>query len=261
MTLGLGSWGSEASVASGTLTGSNPPQPVRPAASGSEPLVDPLVGGSLELMAPRLVEGLGRPRLFAHVDLSAAVGFTYDVAKEGVPDAMVPPTAPTPESAVLGQGSKTEAEFDPLVASSGAGLAFTSELGGWRFRVKPSFEYIRQEIQLTGVVNRAVSLQPSLPATTSFRFIRLEGRRTKAYHGIGPGLELELDAGRVSPFAMTVFVSGQAYKWLGDLDLGFTDTFTDATGTESASWSFRSDGWLYRGALGVRFRWVPSGRR
>ena len=263
IVLGIIGFQSEGSVQSGTLTGSDPPEPVRPSAFGDTLMLSPVVGGTFELMTPRFAERIGRPRLFAHVDLTAAVGFTFDVAKEGVPGSMdFPiPEGGIPESAVPGQGSLTNASWDPLIVTAGFGVAFTVDRGEWRFRIKPSFEYIREEIKVNGLVNRAFALNPTddgFGRATEFRFIELNGQQTETYHGIGPGLEIEVDAARLSPFVMTVFVSGQAYALLSPSDINFSDTYTDAYGTESAKWHFRPDPWVYRGLVGVRFRWLPD---
>ena len=258
---GLFGQDSDASSVTSTLNGSNPPEPVRPATSGSQVLLAPFAGGTFELMSPRLFESGGRPRLFAHVDGTAAIGFSYDVAKEGDPGRLVPPSFPVPEAVVSGQGSKTEAEIDTAILTSGAGVAFAVALGDWHFRIKPSFEYIREEIEVKGTVSRAVTLPPIPPppgASTNFRFIDLAGSKTKTFHGIGPGLEIELDATRIENFAITVFLSGQAYALLGNRDVDFSDAHTDAIGTETASWHFRPDPWLYRSAMGIRFRWLPD---
>jgi len=258
ITWGLFGQGADASVVSSPLS-TNPSEPVRPAASDSETLLNPFVGGSVELMTPRMLGSLGRPRAFAHVDVTAALGFSYDVAKEGTPGTLIQPEVPTPEASVLGQGSVTAVQVEPLVVSAGAGVAFTADSGPWRLRIKPSFEYIREEIQVSGIVNRAATPNTACgQGGTPCRLIRLEGQETTTYHGIGPGLELEVDAARIRSFMMTVFVSAQAYALLGDLDVVFGDTHTDPLGTESAIWRFRPDDWLYRGAMGVRFRWLPD---
>lgn len=255
---GLIGQGSDASVSSSSLSAPNPPEALRPPASGAETLLAPFAGGSLELMAPRVLEDLGRPRVFAHVDLGAALGFSYDVAKEGTPASMSQQVTLTPETSVPGQGSVTEAQVEPLMLSAGAGLAFSLDAGSWRVRIKPSFEYVRQEIEVKGTVHRAFSLEPSSLATTDFRLVRLAGRETRTYHGIGPGLEVEVDAARMHPFMLSVFLSGRAYALLGDLDVDFGDAEDDAYGSASASWRFRPENWLYRATMGIRLRWLPE---
>jgi len=229
---------------------------VRPFAAGDQLMIAPFAGGAFEIMTPRVAAGFAQPRFFAHADISFSFGFDYDVAKEGTPGALVPPTQPTQESAVPGQGSVTSAELELLVVTAGAGLAFTLEGFGQRFRIKPSFEYLREEIEVKGQVSRAMAL--STGPTTDYRLIEMSGRDSKTYHGIGPGLELEMDTRRAGPFMLTLFLSGQAYHLLGDREIAFSSSYSDAIGTESATWTFEPDPWAFRGSVGLRFRWIPD---
>ena len=75
--------------------------------------------------------------------------------------------------------------------------------------------------------------------------------------GLGPGLELEIDAGRMGHMGFSVFIGGQAYRLLGSRDTRFTGSFTDATSTETATFSVEIDPWLVRGGVGLRVRWLP----
>jgi hypothetical protein len=268
--------GADAAVANSALTGSDPLEGVRPCldpdqllltgacvtAEDDDLMVGPFVGATAELMTPGLGMVPGRPRFFLHGDVAGYFGPERDVAREGAPDEMVDPEEPLfAEVAIPGQGSKTSVEVKPLVLSAGAGIAFTLEAWDRRLRIKPSFEYLQEKVEVTGVVNRAVRLDPGSnlpPVPATFRFIVIEGGDEKTYHGIGPGLEVEVDAARAGPFMLTLFVSGQAYKMLGDLEVAFTGSFTDEIGTETAAWVFEKDPWSYRGGLGLRFRWLPE---
>ena len=49
-----------------------------------------------------------------------------------------------------GIGSETTAEVQPMVIAAGAGIAFSFDLFGRRVRIKPSAEYLREEIDFTG---------------------------------------------------------------------------------------------------------------
>jgi len=229
---------------------------VRPSAAGNQLMIAPFVGGAFEVMTPRVAAGFGEPRFFGHADLSFSFGFDYDVAKEGTPGVLVSPTQPTQESAVAGQGSVTSAKLDLLVVTAGAGLAFTLEGFGQRFRIKPSFEYLREEVEVEGQVSRAMAL--SMEPTTDYRLIQMSGRGSHTYHGIGPGLELEMDTRRAGPLMLTLFLSGQAYRLLGDREIVFSSSYSDAIGTESATWTFEPDPWAFRGSVGLRFRWLPE---
>ena len=229
-------------------------------------MVAPFVGGTVELMAPSWTPLPGRPRLFIRGDVVAAFAFDRDVAKEGSPGKMVDPqTAEFPEAAILGQGTTASAEVQPLVASAGTGIAFTVDFRGRRLRIKPSVEWFQEEVRFGGVVHRAVRTNPGAPAPTlsTFEFISMTGSQTRTFNGIGPGLELEMDTLRAGPFMMTLFVSGQAYRILGNRNIKFGATH-QMTAAElggqvvSADWSFEKAAWTYRGGLGLRFRWVPE---
>jgi hypothetical protein len=240
----------------------NVPPPGTPF-DGDDLFVNPFVGGTVELMTPGLSFAPGRPRLFLHGDFAAQFGFERDVVKEGNPGEMPRVDSegrPIPELAISGQGSVVTAETEQFVFSAGAGVAFTLEAWERRLRIKPSVEYIQEEIDVTGIVHRAEDTTPP-PApgdTTADRFIEMGGSGKKTYRGIGPGLEVELDTARAGPFMLTIFLNGAAYKILGDREILFTDSYTDEFGTETAAWSFEKDPWSYRAGVGLRFRWLPE---
>jgi hypothetical protein len=230
---------------------------------GDDRMVTPFVGGSLELMTPGLISLPGRPRLFVHGDAAASFSATRDLAKEGVPGAFEVAEGVTfpKETNVLGQGSTTSAQVMPLVVSAGAGVAFTLEAWERRIRIKPSVEYLREEIEVEGVVKRAVQTRYRRPSPTAedfpdgFRLIELSGSEKQVFHGIGPGLEVEIDTLRAGPFMLAVYVSGSAHAFLGDREVEFSDTNADG---ESAAWRFEKNEWAFRGFVGLRFRWVPE---
>jgi len=256
-------------------------EPIRPSASGDDLMVTPYVGATLELMTPGLTSVPGRPRVFLHGDAAVSFSLTRNVAKEGIPGAMVDPEQPLIDELLIdGQGSTTSAEVKPLVFSAGAGIAFTIDAWGRRMRIKPSFEYLREEIEVNGVVNRAIQTDtgttgtpanndpdlPVVPAKNSeFLFVELRGSKTQAFHGIGPGLEFEVDIARGGPFMLTMFFSGQAYRTLGDtkVEIVSQQTYSDPALTPdpqtlNAAWTFEKTPWIYRGSMGLRFRWLPE---
>jgi hypothetical protein len=261
---------SDADVRSGMLMGAGAPSlincfgdlnpdtdTVRCPASGSDLMVTPFVAGSVEVMTPALLAMPGLPRLFVHGGAAASFGFTRDVAKEGSPDTMeaAPGVAFLQEQAILGQGSETSAEVKPLLVTAGAGVAFTVDAWGRRFRIKPSFEYLREEIEVKGTVNRAVKINDPATSIADFRLIELRGSTRDYFHGIGPGLELEADAARTGPVMLTLFVAGKAYAFLGDLEMTTSDS--DADGN-TAHWRFEKNRWAFKGGVGLRFRWLPE---
>lgn len=250
------------------------PTKIRPDAAGGSTPVVPLVGGSLELMTPRLFRAAGSPRLFAHGDLAASFSDERTLAGEGTPDDIML-TSPLPsnitglfEPVWLGQGSRTISELQPLVASAGVGVAFSVDLGGRRIRIKPSFEWLREELEVKGVVQRVVQAEGPFPdpfgrprgapveeGFDNFRLISLTDTREKTFHGLGAGLELEGDATRLGPFVLSIYLSGQGYRFLGDREVAFsvTNEFD-----ETAEWTFEQDAWGWRGNVGLRFRWLPE---
>ncbi len=235
---------------------------IRCPASGDDLMVTPFVAGSLELMTPGLTSVPGRPRLFVHGDAAASFAFTRDLAKEAVPGEFeaIESVSPAKESSVRGQGSELSAEVKPLLLSAGLGVAFTVDLWERRFRIKPSVEYLREEIEVTGVMHRAVQIR-ELPAPLpenypdGFREIQLSGSDKRSFHGIGPGFELEADTMRAGPFMLTAYLAGQAYAFLGDLEMEFSEA---TEFDETATWSFEKNRWGFRAGVGLRFRWVPE---
>jgi hypothetical protein len=227
---------------------------VRPRADGSNSLVAPWLGADLEGMTPAWEPLGGRIRFFVHGGIAGNLGFERDLAKEGAPGAFVEPDLPLfgDEELVRGQGSVTRVEPTGLQASAGIGVSFTLDTEWRRIRIKPSFEYLLEEVEISGVVHRAVSVDPSIP---SFDLIAISGTEDRSFHGIGPGLEVDTDIARTGPFLLALTASAGAYHILGDRDVVVSST--DATGTESAIWRYRKNAWIYRAQVGLRFRWAP----
>jgi hypothetical protein len=237
----------------------------------------PTVGASLELMTPGLQQLAGRPRLFAHAGAAAAFSFDRNTAKEGIPgDVEFPaPGLRFGEGEIKGIGSKTSGEVQTLVLSAGLGTAFTLDAFERRLRIKPSLEWMRQEIKVSGQMVRVYRKDTGTgtgtgtpqPAASFFlqEPIDLQTDDTLPFHGIGPGLEVEMDAGRAGPVVLSLFLSGQAYYMLGDREVHLTgtDQITDPamvpnTQSVSADFDFNIHQWSYQGGLGIRFRWVPE---
>lgn len=225
----------------------------RPSASGTADFVSPWIGGSLEIMTPVWKPLGGGTRFFLHGGLAGNVGFERDIAKEGSPGPFKVPAVPTDDpSIVRGQGSVTRAAPSGFQASAGIGVSITIENDWHPIRIKPSFEYLVEEIEVSGLVHRATSLDPSIP---TFNLYAVSGSQTQFFHSIGPGLEIEADIFRKGPMLLALTGSGGAYHIIGNRDVEFSST--DPTGTESAAWSYRKDPWTYRFDVGLRFRWAP----
>jgi hypothetical protein len=248
---------------------------VRDPASGKDTLIGPLVSGSLELMAPAWGDHWGRPRLFAHAGVGGNFAFERDVAKEGAPGTLELPdegllVPPVGEPGVVsGQGSTTSVQPRHLLVSAGGGIAFSFDAWGRRFRIKPSVEYLREEVEVTGVVSGSTIDDPGKlppnPRDPTFNFFNGSGSERQVFHGIGPGLEAEVDVARNGSLIVSVLVSGGAYRILGDRTVEFSAPLVQ-TGSGStivspphtATWKYKKDPWSYRAHVGIRLRWAPD---
>ena len=238
---------------------------------GSDTSVAPLVGLSLELMTPSLVDALLHARLFVRGEAAAAFGFERNLAGQEAPGRFDFPEgfffATTPELrerqdmeelAIAGQGSRARFQVRQWVTwSVGSGVAFGFDLFGRQVRLKPSLEYLRYEMDLIGAVHRAVKLRrPSGTNDLSgFRFVRLTHQEKKAYDGLGPGLEVEVDASRLGPFISSIYIMGRGYHLFGDLESSFSERNRFG---ETATWTIEPASWVWRSGVGIRFRWVPE---
>jgi len=254
---------------------------LRPPTDGDDVLVTPFVGGTLELDTPGVQAWPGRPRLFVRGDVAAAFGVERKVAREKTPSSLPDPFPDSPffaEEAVPGIGSETTAEVQPFTYSAGAGIAFTLDIGSRRLRIKPSVEFIHEQIDFTGKIIRAVNtdtgivgqpgsgtLPPIDPKPSVFFGVTLEKDEKQDFQGLGPGLELELDTARVGPFMLSIFTNGRGMKVLGDRKVEWSDTTTVTnpamvpnTQTFDAQWEFEKKPWIFGGGVGIRFRWVPN---
>jgi len=235
--------------------------------SGDADSVSPFVGASVEIMTPAPFSSWGKPRLFVHGDIAISFDAGRNTAKEGsqgkvgIPiidfdmDGM-PDAQPSVMSAT-GTGSTARHEAEPLRLSAGLGVAFELELLGRNLRLRPSVEYQWQETETRLLVSDAESSGGSLSCPC--RVLQLAARETHIFHGIGPGLELELDAGRLGPFAMSVFGGVQGYRELGGrrVRMNVNDTFDDGK-PANAEATFERNAWSFNGLAGLRFRWLPQ---
>lgn len=229
---------------------------LRPSGAGTESIISPWFGASVELMSPA-IEVLGKQaRFFAHGGVAGNFGTNRDVAKEGSPGPFVVPALPrlTDDALVRGQGSTTSLRPNSPQSSVGAGMSIDVDTPWRRIRVKPSVEYLFEKLEVTGTVRRAISNGSPVPD-----FVVISGSDGKHFHGIGPGLEVETQISRAGPFDIALTVAGSAYKILGDRDVEVTGT--DPTATGSATWRYRRSSWAYRGYVGLRFMWAPDAKR
>jgi hypothetical protein len=218
------------------------------------------VNFALELTTPRLVAEFLSPRLFAHVDAAIAFAFERNLAGDRKPgpffvDPFDSSRNEYSEGQVGGQGSRAKIQLRPFVAGGGLGVTFTTSIFERTFRFKPSFEYLYQEVDLIASVHRAVKLRTPARALDHFRLIELSADGTETLHGLGGGLELEVDAARLGAFGVSVFILGRGYRFTGNLRHTLTDTNEFG---ESATWRFELEPWAWRAGVGARLRWLGN---
>ena len=264
--VGVGSQQAEGHITTSQVVGpqnSNPALVGQPVIAGTPQttrtrMMTPFIGGSFEIMTPSWTGLRTDPRLFANVDVTFAFPPQYNIPNIGSLGPLRPPPGRATglnESNLLGQGARLRAEVQPLFLMAGAGIAFTFRPGERALRIKPSVQYVREEINVSGLAQRAV--QPNLvgPTLNQFRRILLSVEQTVVYHGVGPGLDVELDTRRAGPFVLTVFAGAKAWNFLNNDKLIQQDQNIYG---EFANWQFLKTKWGFGGAIGLRFRWVPE---
>lgn len=226
----------------------------------------PFVAVNLELTTPSLIDDFGAPSLFAHVDFAYTFGFEKNIAVLGAPGPLRPPPPLETNPALWkGQGDSMTFKADDFQFSGGVGISFHLDVLDRRVRIKPSLEYMRQSARLSGSLQRVVKTVSGPPnqfacssgenPNTGYRCIQLANEKTAVFHSIGPGLEVEVDAGRKGPVVLALYGGAQAYAILGSNRVTFSDS--NDLG-ESAEWKYIANRWFFRGSVGLRFRWAPE---
>jgi len=257
-----------------------PSEALQPADGGSDLVVSPFVGGSLELMSPALPIPT-RPRLFLSGEILPTFASDRDLAVEGNPGCIRGPENGAPcvsedttvrpisfaEAAANGQGSTTSAQIDTLVFGATAGISFPARFGKREFRFKPSVGWIHYKLDASGIVVDAECDPPSrctddFQGSGFLREITLKGNESRIFDGIGPGLDLEMDVYRYGPLGVSLFLGGGAYHILGNRKFSFSasQNYDDQIGMDiaTASWEVDVKPWMYRAHLGIRFQWLGS---
>jgi len=268
--------------ASSTTTAVQPPviSPVpgnlRPDSDGDVRIYAATVGVDFGLMSPRIADQAGLPRFFIHANIEANLSADAQPTSESARGSLRGPLGSTgapvatfAERSVLGQGTQGLVSFDPLQVRAGFGMAFSFEALGRRVRIKPSFEYIRKRVESRAGLSRVIQTggvpgqgnQTFIEADnllTQARFAVLDIDFTSTLHGIGPGLEVEVDAWRSGPNIISLFGSFSAYRFLGDLSETGSASTNNPGIPETATFRFDYDPWAYRVGFGFRFRWQPE---
>jgi len=259
---------------------STTPVPLRGFFKGDDNAVSPFVGGTLELMAPAFSIPM-RPRLFVSGEILPTFASNRDLALEKDPGCVRGPEPDTPcardedgsrvrsfgEDAANGEGTKTSAKIDTLVFGASLGVAFPLQVGPRQIRIKPSIGWINYEVDAKGLVVDA-ACDPTSQCTdvgANPGFLRetiLTARESQRFNGIGPGLDVEMDATRYGPLGVSVFMGARAYAIVDDRKISFeaARTFDDQIGMDTAVGRFEVevDSWIYRVHMGIRFHWLGS---
>jgi len=183
----------------------------------------------------------------------------------------------------VGQGSELVSQVDPLMYGAKAGVSFSFEVRGRQLRIKPSAAWLHYRITVRGTVvdptcvpvTRCTNVYFDQPDNTTpepgdfplrfpgfFRETIITESEDGVFDGVGPGLDLEMDAGRFGPIGAAIFASAAAYYIPGDRDVFISNqrSFNDQVGNdvEVGVWRVRVAPWVYRAGLGMRFQWLGS---
>ena len=254
--------------------------PLRGLVQGDDNAVSPFVGGSLELMAPALPIPT-RPRPFVSGEILPTFASNRDLAVEGNPSCVrgPEPNAPCAKSpgglsgasftsdTANGQGTSLIAQVDTLVIGANFGVAFPFEVRDRQLRIKPSFGWINYEVDADALVVDAAcgnpnSVPPSLRCNDFLRETVLAASESQRFNGIGPGLDIEMDAAKIGPIGVSLFLGGRAYAIVGDRTMSFSTSksFDDQLGMGVAIGQFEVevDPWMYRAHVGIRFQFLGN---
>jgi len=231
-------------------------------ADGDDLLLDYYFGLSFELMAPSIADIGGHPQPFIHVDVLHPLGLEVDIAREGSPDGFEFAEFPglrnstLTAAAVGGQGLKTEAEFKSPTVTVGLGLSFSFDWFDRPFRVRPSLQYFHEKVEVSGVMLDAEGQRviEDFVVIEDFDLLSLTGAQTKTLHGLGGGVELEMEIARLKSGTLSIGAGFHLYHILGGRRFEFSET----DGTDFASWSATMDPLVYRGGFGFRYRFLPN---
>jgi hypothetical protein len=242
-----------------------------PNLDGDSVLFPWLVGGSLELASPVVADVPGRPRIFVHSDIAYAFATEDPVVTEGDPGA--PPEVvgnPPSVEAIENVGSEVRVEPEPLVLSAGLGAVFQFERWDRTFRIRPSLEWMYSRDRMKSVLGGGEIETPANPRSPNIcgpcRTVFIEAQTEKGFHSLGPGLEVETDAGRLGDFLVSVYASGRAYRILGDrkAELTASGAWETSNGEPTTRpdtvfrTSYRREPWHYRFGFGLRVSWLPE---
>ncbi len=257
---------------------------MEPTASGDTLVVSPFVGGNLEIMTPTW-HVPGRPRFFLSGEVLPTFATERDLATQGQPGCIRGPAPGLPcardedgtrrnpftQDLANGRGSVTSAQIERWVFGATIGAAFPFEFNERKLLLKPSFGWINYKVRASGLVvgvrcnptSACTDYTPVLgqpPRPGFFREMRLSQDERQRFNGIGPGLDLEMQAARYGPIGASLVIGARAYYIVDDEVMRFSkqQAYSDQAGDAltNANWRVKVDDWMYRGHVGIRFSWL-----
>ena len=228
------------------------------------------LGADLQLATPAFEAGPVPIRIFVRGGVATSFDGEEEIANEGAPGSVVIPIrdinrdgipdGDTPIGAIEGIGSATAAQSEAAIWTAGLGLDLGIPIFDRVLHVKPSVEWILQSDRARALFGFAeefpiVGRELECPCRT----ISAIAQESQTYHGLGPGLELELEASRLGDLLLTVFASGQAYyNFDREIEIRATGTSDDGSRTETLLSIYERDRFDYRAAWGFRVHWLPE---
>jgi hypothetical protein len=98
---------------------------------------------------------------------------------------------------------------------------------------------------------------PGFLDLSDFRQVLISGRKTKVFHGIGPGLEIEVDSKRAGSFVVSTFMGARLHRIMGNRKVDLKAANPDDA-NETAMLHYKNGRWAYRAFFGIRVRLVPE---
>jgi hypothetical protein len=217
---------------------------------------------TVELMAPAFVpEWIGKPRPF--VDAS------YAWPRE--------PKHPAAQARAGTQTALPSLEDLPRMQldvrmkrmwSTGLGVAFQTELGGFPLQIRPSFHYFGQQADLLMVSRHlGVPNTPDPPQETINNSVTSSDEKSEVYHGFGPRLAFDVELARRGPVAFHLLTGVYLAYFPGDvhhLQRGIVTTPPGSGGSNpftpeplgNETYEFRFDRIQPGGSIALRVAWV-----
>jgi hypothetical protein len=143
----------------------------------------------------------------------------------------------------------------PFLLTAGGGLAFTFDAGGRALRIKPSVEYLRHEVEVSGLLRRVVQVTSPSTQLNGFREVTLTASQDRIYQWVGPGIEVDIDATRAGDFVLAPYIALKSWVVLDNSKMVLEDSNQYG---ESAIWTFLPNRWAFGGTVGLRVRWAPE---